>query len=81
MTTGQVTQLSPASYFDEIEQELPAITIVKLAKNQILDFELVAKKGIGKIHAKWSPVATCTMRKEPIVEIDHDKLHSGFNED
>jgi len=28
---------------------------------------MIAKKGIGKIHAKWSPVATCIMRKEPIV--------------
>lgn len=31
---------------------------------------LIARKGTGKHHAKWSPVATCQMRKEPIVEID-----------
>lgn len=36
---------------------------------------LVARKGIGKTHAKWSPVSTCTMRKEPIVEIDQDKIN------
>lgn len=36
---------------------------------------LVARKGTGKIHAKWSPVATCQMRKEPIVEIDQDKVN------
>lgn len=81
MGTGQVTQLGPVSYYDEVGTEQPAITIVKLAKNQILDFELVAKKGIGKIHAKWSPVATCTMRKEPVVEIDQEKLHQNLNED
>jgi len=23
---------------------------------------MVAKKGVGKTHAKWSPVSTCTMR-------------------
>lgn len=53
---------------------MPAITLVKLAKNQVLDFELVAKKGIGKIHAKWSPVSTCIMRKQPIVELDQEKM-------
>lgn len=47
----------------------------------MLDFELVAKKGKGMTHAKWSPVSTCTMRKAPIVEIDHDKLHQNLNED
>lgn len=36
---------------------------------------LVARKGTGKIHAKWSPVATCQMRKEPTVEIDQDKIN------
>lgn len=36
---------------------------------------LIAKKGIGKIHAKWSPVATCQMFKQPTVEIDQDKIN------
>jgi hypothetical protein len=36
---------------------------------------MIAKKGIGKIHAKWSPVATCIMRKEPLVWIDKSKLN------
>jgi DNA-directed RNA polymerase II subunit RPB3 len=48
---------------------------MKLSKNQILDMDLVAKKGIARIHAKWSPVATCQMRKEPTVWIDSDKLN------
>ena len=72
--------LSPVNYFDEYGNEQPPITLVKLAKNQILDFDLVAKKGIGKIHAKWSPVATVVMRKQPIVELDHEKLNKELNE-
>jgi DNA-directed RNA polymerase II subunit RPB3 len=72
--------LSPVNYYDEFGNEQPAITLVKLAKNQVLDFDLVAKKGIGKIHAKWSPVATCVMRKQPLVELDHEKLNKELNE-
>jgi DNA-directed RNA polymerase alpha subunit len=36
---------------------------------------MVAKKGIGKTHAKWSPVSTCTMRKQPTVAFDQDTLN------
>jgi len=77
---GQVQQLAPVIYYDELDNEEPPIIVVKLAKNQTLDFELVAKKGIGKIHAKWSPVSTCIMRKEPIVEIDNEQLQNNLNE-
>ena len=73
MVQEEIT-LQPVQYEDDLGNEQPPITIAKLAKNQVLDFELIAKKGIGKIHAKWSPVATCIMRKQPIVEIDHEKL-------
>ena len=36
---------------------------------------MIAKKGNAKTHAKWSPVATCIMRAEPIVELDQDKIN------
>lgn len=39
------------------------IQIMKLGKRQQLKFKLIACKGIGKQHAKWSPVATCIMHK------------------
>lgn len=41
----------------------------------MLDFTLIAKKGNAKTHAKWSPVATCIMRAEPILEIDQIKIN------
>lgn len=31
---------------------------------------MIACKGTGKQHAKWSPVATCIMHKQPIVKFD-----------
>ena len=54
---------------DNGELEDP-ILIMKLSKNQAIDFRLIAKKETAKAHAKWSPVATCLMRMEPIVEIN-----------
>ena len=73
--------LTTVQFTDELGNEQPAITIVKLAKNQSLEFDLVAKKGIGKLHAKWSPVSTCIMRKEPIVELDQEKINRELTEE
>lgn len=33
----------------------------------------VAKKGIAKEHAKWSPVAVATFKFEPIIEINEEQ--------
>lgn len=66
----------PVAYVDEQGREEDPILIMKLSKNQQLDMDLVAKRGTGKIHAKWSSVATCQMRKEPTVWIDNDKIKS-----
>lgn len=57
----------PVRTIDDKGNEEDPILIMKLSKNQMLNFELIAKKGIGKIHAKWSPVATVLMRAEPII--------------
>jgi DNA-directed RNA polymerase alpha subunit len=74
---GEESSVSPVMYEDDQGREEHPILIMKLAKNQILDMDLVAKKGTAKVHAKWSPVATCQMRKEPTVEIDQDKINGG----
>jgi DNA-directed RNA polymerase II subunit RPB3 len=50
-----------------LEGEDP-ILIVKLRRNQELDMTMIAKKGIGKEHSKWSPVCSVVMQHEP--EID-----------
>lgn len=36
---------------------------------------LIAKKGTGKVHAKWSPVATCILRGLPQIELNQDKVN------
>ena len=45
------------------------IVITKLKKGQSINMTLTAKKGIGKMHAKWSPVCTCVMKQIPKVEM------------
>lgn len=52
------------------------ITIMKLGKNQQLNFSMLARKGNGRTHAKWSPVATCIMFKEAVIKIDPDQVNS-----
>jgi DNA-directed RNA polymerase I and III subunit RPAC1 len=41
------------------------ILVAKLRENQEIYLEIYAEKGIGKKHAKWSPVSTCFYRLMP----------------
>jgi DNA-directed RNA polymerase II subunit RPB3 len=52
---------------------------MKLGKNQRMAMRFAVRKGIGKNHAKWSPVATCIMHKEPIVELDQGKVNGTMS--
>ncbi|KAI8806429.1 DNA-directed RNA polymerase [Cladochytrium replicatum] len=45
------------------------IVITKLRPDQEIDLELHCQKGIGKEHAKWSPVATASYRLLPEIQI------------
>ncbi|GJJ13030.1 hypothetical protein Clacol_007279 [Clathrus columnatus] len=45
------------------------ILLAKLRPGQEIDMELHAIKGLGKEHAKWSPVATASYRLHPYIKI------------
>jgi DNA-directed RNA polymerase I and III subunit RPAC1 len=45
------------------------ILITKLRPGQYIDCELHCEKGIGREHAKWSPVATASYRLMPEITI------------
>jgi DNA-directed RNA polymerase II subunit RPB3 len=49
-----------------------AILIAKLRKGQELKVTCTARKGIGKDHAKWSPVATAVFRYQPQITLQKD---------
>lgn len=46
--------------------------MVKLRKGQSVKMELVTRKGIGKYHAKWQPMATTVFHYKPHLRFDQE---------
>jgi len=65
----EFTNVAPFDY--EGEQSENPVVIVKLGKNQELSLKAVAKKGIGKEHAKWNPCGTAVFQQQPEVKLNH----------
>lgn len=50
------------------------IVINKLGPGQRLTLRAVAQMGIGRVHAKWNPTATVSMRYEPDIRLNYELL-------
>jgi DNA-directed RNA polymerase II subunit RPB3 len=74
-----VQPVVPADSGPELEDN--GIVIVKLGKNQEVNLKCVAKKGIGKEHAKWSPVATVAMHYDPDVRLNQAEMEKLSEDD
>ncbi|PXF40097.1 DNA-directed RNA polymerases II, IV and V subunit 3 [Gracilariopsis chorda] len=58
------------------------ILIARLSSSQRLDIRCIARKGIAKDHAKWSPMCTVSYRiVPPAVELVLEKLNSLLEQD
>lgn len=67
----------PAHFSSEKEREVIAgrgIRIMSLAKGQRIHCRCIAQLGVGKVHAKWSPVGTVSMKYTPIVRISKELM-------
>lgn len=67
----------PAHFLNQDEQEESqdeGIAIVKLTTGQHLKLKAIARMGIAKEHAKWSPVAVATYRFYPIITINDEQV-------
>lgn len=74
VTTAHIKQVNKDnSVVPVVFKDEDPIVIAKLKKNQELDLHMIAKKGIGKEHAKWSPVSTCVMQHVPEIEFPQGK--------
>jgi len=71
----------PVVYEDDLGKQEDPITLMMLSRNQQIDMNMVAKKGIGKTHAKWSPVSTCTLRAMPIVNLNSETINKKLTMD
>lgn len=50
----------------------PGVLICKSVPGNIIEMELQAEKGIGKTHAKWSPVSICSYKIMPKIVLLED---------
>eukprot|EP00271_Cylindrocystis_brebissonii_P009066 TRINITY_DN23682_c0_g1_i1.p1 TRINITY_DN23682_c0_g1~~TRINITY_DN23682_c0_g1_i1.p1 ORF type:complete len:305 (+),score=48.52 TRINITY_DN23682_c0_g1_i1:708-1622(+) len=61
----------PVDCRDGYDNEERGILLVKLRRGQELKLRAIARKGLGKDHAKWAPAATVMFQYEPEIVINH----------
>jgi DNA-directed RNA polymerase II subunit RPB3 len=54
------------------ESQDAGIAIVKLGPGQHLKLKAIARLGISKEHSKWCPVAVCTYKFWPVIDINEE---------
>lgn len=63
-----------AADYDDQDAAANGIVIAKLRAGQELKVQCIARKGVAKDHAKWSPVATAVFRYQPEITINEEMM-------
>ena len=72
--------ICPINYGGGLDAEKP-IVLVKMRKNQELKIRALARKGIGKDHAKWIPASTAVFQFVPLIKLNHALIDEMTEED
>lgn len=83
---GQYDTVMPVGYSERnnMNRTDRPVLLVKMRRGQELKLRCIARKGIGKDHAKWQPVATAAFQYVPQITINHalvDTLSEAQRED
>ena len=62
--------IADLTHMGETSYMLQPVKILVLAPGQEIKLSAIARKGVGKDHAKWIPVATVAMSRLPTIKIN-----------
>ena len=68
-------EVTAVNFGNEDEENIShdrGITIVEIGRGQKVKLTATAKKGIGKEHAKLSPVATVALKYDSVIKLNED---------
>ncbi len=72
-TTVTAGNLKPMGDAAEIEPVYSDVPLFRLGRGQVVEFQAFARYGIGKQHAKFSPVSPATYTFKPVIIFDKSK--------
>ena len=64
-----IDDVQPVKFYD-INGNENGVVIAQLGKNQELEIECEARKGIGKFHSKWTTVCVVNLEQKAIIKLD-----------